>query len=225
MSTLGDALLLAGVALRIELRTRSALSAAALLGGLVLILAALAAGPDAARLRALAPGLVALATAFVVVAVSDRLERVDHEQDALSALWLVLDDRRALFLGRTAALAIIVMGLQVGLWVLAAVLFDVSIAAAAPTLVVAAALVAIAASAAAALALTLSTGTIHQALLLPVVLLPLLVPTLLAAIGTAEAAIRGRPADALAPLALIGIQAALFMGIGLLTYEVGAAPE
>ncbi len=225
VSTIADALCLARVALRIEFRTRAALAAAALLGGIVLLLGALAAGPDAGRLRALAPGLVALATAFVAVAVGDRLDRIDHEQDAFSALWLLVDDRRALFLGRTVALAVLVMGLQVVLWALASALLDVSVAAALSIIVVAAILTAVAASAAAVLAVTLSTRTIHQTLLLPVVLLPLLVPTLLASMGADDAALGGRPGDALAPLALTGIQAALFVGLGLLTYEAGAAPE
>ncbi len=225
MSTLVDTVLLAAVALRIELRTRAALAAATLLGGIVLLLAALAAGPDAARLRGLAPSLVGIATAFAAVAVADRLDRVDREDDAFSALWLLAEDRRALYLGRTAALATLVMALQVVLWMLASALLDVPLVGSLPLLVTAAALTALGVSAVSALVVPLAAGSSQRALLLPVVLLPLLLPTFLASIGAVDAAFGGRPGDALAALALTGMQGALFLGLGLLTYEAAAAPE
>ncbi len=225
MSTLVDTVLLAAVALRIELRTRAALAAATLLGGIVLLLAALAAGPDAARLRGLAPSLVGIATAFAAVAVADRLDRVDREDDAFSALWLLAEDRRALYLGRTAALATLVVALQVVLWMLASALLDVPLVGSLPLLVTAAALTALGVSAVSALVVPLAAGSSQRALLLPVVLLPLLLPTFLASIGAVDAAFGGRPGDALAALALTGMQGALFLGLGLLTYEAAAAPE
>lgn len=225
MRVLGDALALARVALGIEFRTRSAIAGASLLGGIVLLLAAFAAGPDSARLRSLAPGIVALATSFVVVAVGDRLDRVDREQDVQTALWLTVDDPRALFLGRTTALAVLVVLIQAALWALAAALLDVSIASSLPVVAATTALTSVASAAAAVLALTMSAGSAHQALLLPVVLLPLLVPTLLAGIGANAAVVGGHAGDALAPLALVAIQAALFVGLGLLTYDVAGMPE
>jgi len=200
MNALGDAVALAAAGLRIELRTRAAVAAAVTLGGAVLFLMALAIGPDPARLGALAPSVVWIALAFAAVGISDRLDALDRVDDPFAGLWLAAQDRRALYLGKLLALGTLLVGIQGVLWALAA-------------------------GAVCVLAQALVGTTAHRALLLPVVVLPLLLPTLLTASGASEALLIGRPADALGPLGLLAVQAALYLGLGLLVYEAAAAPE
>jgi ABC-type transport system involved in cytochrome c biogenesis permease component len=65
----------------------------------------------------------------------------------------------------------------------------------------------------------------NRPLLLPVALLPLLVPTFLAGVQASSAVLDGRIVEATGWAAALLIEAALFAGLGLLTYETAASPD
>ena len=65
----------------------------------------------------------------------------------------------------------------------------------------------------------------RRALLLPVLLLPMLVPTLLATVNGSRALIAADAATALGWIVVLAAESALFIGLGLLTYELVATPE
>lgn len=224
MTFLSDAVLLAGVALRAEWRSRRALVAAVTLGGVALVLAGLAAGPGLERLRGLAPALTWIALLYAALAVAERLDRVDRVDDAFSALWLVLEDRRSLLFARIVALSVVLLGLQVALWALAIVLLDVAIGPWLVGLVPLAAASAVALAAVASIAVALAGASTQQTLLFPVVLLPLSVPTLLGGVQATDALIAADLARALGWTVVLLVQAALFSGVGLLTYDAIASP-
>ncbi len=225
MSLVADALMLARKDLLVELRARQAIAAALALAGIALVLVGLAVGPDPDRLRALAPALVWIALLYAAIAVAERLERIDRSDDAFAGLWLVLADRRSIYLGRVVSLSTVLALLQVALWLAAAVLLDVPLQVEALALVPLAALTAIAAATASALMLALVADARHRSLLLPVALLPLLVPTFLAGVQASAAVLEGRFGDAAGWAAALFIETALFSGIGLLTYEAAANPN
>ena len=224
MTVLADAVLLARKDLVAELRVRQASASALAVSALALVLVVLAIGPDPARLRALAPAVVWIALLYAAIAVAERLERIDRADDAFTGLWLVVSDRRAIYVGRVMSLATVLAALQVALWAGAAFLFDAPVTIATALLVPVAALAAIPASAAIALVMALVAESGHRALLLPVALLPLLVPTFLAGVQASSAIVEGRLPDAAGWAAALGIEAALFLGLGLLTYEAAAGP-
>lgn len=224
MSLLSDTVALVRKDLIVELRAREAIASSVALAGIALILVGLAIGPDPERLRALAPALVWVALLYSALAVADRLERIDRNDDAFTGLWLVLADRRAIYLGRVLSLATILVVLQLAIWLGATVLLDVPVSPEFITLVPLAALTAAATAAITALVLALVADASHRSLLLPVVLLPLLTPTLLAGVQGSAAILARRPADALGWATALLIEAALFCGLGLLTYEAAASP-
>jgi ABC-type transport system involved in cytochrome c biogenesis permease component len=84
-----------------------------------------------------------------------------------------------------------------------------------------------ASSAAAATALVegLVGGADQRTVLLPVVMLPMLVPTLLASVNGSRALIDQDPAAAVAWILVLVAETALFLGLGLLAYEAVATPE
>ena len=225
MSLLADAAFLARKDLLVELRARQAIAGALALAGIALVLVGLAVGPDADRLRAMAPALVWIVLLYASIAVAERLERIDRADDAFSGLWLVLGDRRSIFLGRVLSLAIVLGLLQVAIWVAAALLLDLPVRVEAVALVPVAALTATAAATVSALTLALVADARHRSLLLPVALLPLLVPTFLAGVQASAAILDGRLGDAVGWAAALLIEAALFAGLGLLTYEHAASPD
>ncbi|NJD27146.1 MAG: hypothetical protein FIA92_02490 [Chloroflexi bacterium] len=219
------AIALARKDLLVELRARQAIASAVALAAVALVLVGLAGGPDPDRLRALAPALVWIALLYASIAVADRLERIDRADDAFSGLWLVLPDRRAMYLGRVISLAIFLAVLQLTLWMAAALLLDLPLAIDALALVPLAALSALTAATATALVVALVADAGHRPLLLPVALLPLLVPTFLAGVQASSAVLDSRAGDAATWAAALLIEAALFSGLGLLTYETAASPD
>lgn len=224
MNLLADAVALARKDLLVEVRARQAIASAVALAGIALVLVGLAVGPDPDRLRALAPALVWIALLYAAIAVAERLERIDRSDDAFAGLWLVLADRRSIYVGRVLSLATVLGLLQLAIWAAAALLLDLPLRPEAVALIPLAALTAVAASTVSALILALVADADHRPLLLPVALLPLLVPTFLAGVQASSAVLDGRLGDATGWAAVLLIETALFAGLGLLTYETAASP-
>lgn len=224
MSLLADAMVLARKDLVVEIRVRQAVSSAVAVAGIALVLVGLAVGPDPDRLRALAPALVWIALLYAAIAIAERLELTDRSDDAFEGLWLVLADRRAIYVGRVLSLSTVLGLLQLAIWMAAVFLLDVAVRPEAVALVPLAALTAVTAASASALVLALVADVNHRPLLLPVVLLPLLVPTFLAGVKASSAVLEGRLGDGMGWVAALLIETALFIGLGLLTYEAAASP-
>ena len=225
MTFVGAVMTLARKDLLVEVRARQAIASSAALAAVALVLVGLAVGPDPARLRDLAPALVWIALLYASIAVTERLERIDRSDDAFSGLWLILADRRALYAGRVLSLAIFLTVLQLSLWVGAALLLNLSLGVESLTLLPLAALSAMTVACASALVVALVADASHRSLLLPVALLPLLVPTFLSGVQASSAILDRRPGDSAGWVAALLIEAGLFAGLGLLTFEVAAAPE
>jgi heme exporter protein CcmB len=225
MTIATDAMLLVGKDLRVEMRTRAALAGTLTLGAAALVMVGLAAGPDLGRLRDLAPALTAIAALFASLAMADRLDAIDRENDALEGLWLCVEDHRAIYLGKTLALTVLQSVIGLALWLLAFVLLDVPVGPALLWLPVLVVLGASSAAAATALVVALVGGADQRTVLLPVVMLPMLVPTLLAMVNGSRALIDHDPAAATGWILVLVAETALFMGLGLLAYEAIATPE
>lgn len=225
MSLLSDSMLLARKDLLVEVRARQAMASALALAGIALVVVGLAVGPDPDRLRALAPALVWTALLYAAIAVAERLERIDRSDDAFSGLWLVIADRRAMYIGRVVSLAAVLGFLQLSLWLAAVFLLDLPLQPGMLALVPLAAVTAVTAASATALVLALVAESSHRALLLPVAMLPLLVPTFLAGVQASSAVLAGQLSGATGWVAALLIETALFVGLGLLTYETAAGPD
>ena len=225
MTLARDSLLLAGKDLRIEMRSRAGLAATLTLGASALVIVGLAAGPDVAQLRSLAPALTAIAALFASLVMAERLDAIDRENDALDGLWLCLADRRAIYLGKTLALMALLSAVGLALWLLAFIVLDVHagpLQLAIPPLVL---LSSGSTASATALVVAIVGAGERRALLLPVLLLPMLVPTLLATVNGSRALIEADAATALGWIVVLAAEGALFIGLGLLSYELVATPE
>ena len=222
---LGDIVALAMKDVRIELRSPASIAGALTLGLVGLVVTGLAAGPDTARLRTIAPGLAWLAVLYAAIAVSERLDRIDRTDDAFSDLWLSVRDRRAIFAGKVLALTLILWTITLALLVAAVVLLNIEPSPLAFALIPLALFACVALAAGVALVTGTVGGNSQRVLLLPVALLPLLAPTLLAASQATAALVAGTVDASLPWFGLLAAQAALFGGLGLLVYEHGAALE
>lgn len=176
-----------------ELRGRHAIVSTLFFAAVVLLLFGFALGPDAARLAAAAPGLLWLAVVFAGILAVNRLHLLETDDGALEQLALYPVSRRAIYAGK--ALAGLAVMLALGLLVLGAVgvLFAVDIAAAAPPLVATVVLGAVGIAAVGTFYAGVTVRLRAREVMLPLLMLPVLAPLLLAAVKATSAALGGDP--------------------------------
>jgi len=189
-----DAMVVAAKDLRIEARSRVALNQVAPFALLVLVLFAFALDPDSGVLHSATPGLYWVAVLFCAVLAIQRafaIESADANQDALRLSGL---EPSGIFLGKMLAICAQLLALEVLLGLGVAVLYN------SPPkgwlLLVATCLAATAGIAAAGtLYGVLAAGLRVRETLLPLLLLPVLAPVLIASTRAFEAARTGSPSQ------------------------------
>jgi heme exporter protein B len=217
MNLIQEVGLIAGKDLRIERRSRVTMQQILPFGAIVLLLFAFALDPDRGVLRKVAPGLFWVAVLLALLLAVGRAFAVESEHNAKDGLRLSALDPAAIFLGKAGAIALQLAALEVLLAVGVIVLFDVTLGAVGPLLLAAvAATVGLAATG--TLYGVLAAGVRARETLVPVLLLPVVSPVLLAATRAWEAAIDGVPGDAWPWIGVLGVFATLAVGGGMLAF-------
>ena len=212
-----DSALVAGKDLRIELRSRVAVNQVAPFAVLVLVLFAFALDSERGVLDRAAPGLfwvAVLFSALLAVQRSFALEAGDGARDGLRLSGL---DPAAIFVGKAAAVGAQLLALQVLLAAGIVVLYSAELHA--PLLLVATCLLATAGLA--------SAGTVYGALaaglrvretLLPLLLLPVLAPVLLASTQAWQAALSEVPGEGWSWLRVLAVFAISYTAFGVAAF-------
>jgi len=181
-----------------ELRGRHATVTTLFFSAVVLLLFGFALGPDSGRLAAAAPGLLWLAVVFAGILAVNRLHLLETDDGALEQLALYPVARRAIYAGK--ALGGFGVMLVLGLVVLGAVgvLFAVDIASAWLPLLVTVVLGAAGIAAVGTFYAGVTVRLRAREVMLPLLMLPVLAPLLLAAVKATTAALAGDPFGELA---------------------------
>ena len=176
-----------------ELRGRHAIVSTLFFAAVVLLLFGFALGPDSARLAAAAPGLLWLAVVLAGILAVGRLHQLETDDGALEQLAAYPVDRRALYAGK--ALAGFAVMLVLGLILLAAVaiLFAVDVIASPLPLLLTVVLGAAGVAAVGTFYAGLTVRLRAREVMLPLLMLPVLAPLLLAAVKATAAALTGDP--------------------------------
>jgi heme exporter protein B len=217
MSIVQEAALIAGKDLKIEMRARVITQQILPFGLIVLLLFAFALDPDRGVLRRVAPGLFWVTVLLAALLGISRAFSIEAEHGARDGLRLSGLDGSSIFLGKAAALALELLIFEALLTVGVVVLFDVRLGSLAP-LVLASLAATVGLAAAGTLYGVLAAGIRARETLVPVLLLPVVAPVLLGATRAWEASIDGVTSDAWPWVALLGIFAVLFVGIGMLAF-------
>lgn len=212
-----DALLVAGKDLRLEWRSRVALNQVAPFALLVLVLFAFALDPDRGVLERATPGLYWVAVLFSGLLALQRaftVEAADGNRDALRLSGL---DPAGIYLGKTMAVAVQLVALELLLGVGVAVLYTTEITG---WVLIGVTLVAATAAIASAGTLygVLAAGLRVRETLLPLLLLPVLAPVLIGSTRAFEAALAGAPADGWPWVGLLAVFAVLYIVAGVLGF-------
>ncbi|HEY0970360.1 MAG TPA: heme exporter protein CcmB [Gemmatimonadales bacterium] len=174
-----------------ERRTKTNFNAVIFFAVLMLLLFGFALGPDAEALRKAAVGAIWLSILFSGVLSFNRSYAAELESNAMEQLLLYPGDRRAIFLGKLAANLAFVALTELFVVPLAAVLYNVEIL---PRLVPLLGVLALGTIG------FVTLGTFYAAMaarvrarevLLPLLLFPMLVPLLLAAVECTKAVLMG----------------------------------
>jgi heme exporter protein B len=202
-----------------ELRGRHATVSTVFFAAIVLLLFGFALGPDSARLAEAAPGLLWLAVVFAGLLALSRLHLLETDDGALEQLALYPVARRAIYAGK--ALAGFAVMLLLGGLVLGAVgiLFAVDVLAAWPALTATVVLGALGVAAVGTFYAGITIRLRAREVMLPLLMLPVLAPLLLASVKATAAALGGDPFGELGSwLQLLAAFDVLMLVVGLATY-------
>lgn len=212
-----DAVLVAGKDLRVEARSRVAMNQVAPYALLVLLLFGFAFDQDRSLLTTAAPGLywvAVLLSALLAVQRSFAIEAGDGARDGLRLSGI---DPAGVFLGKAAAVAAELVGLQLLLGLGIVILFDTRLHD--PGLLVAASVAATAGLAASGTVYgVMAAGLRVRETLLPLLLLPVVAPVLLAATQAWRTALGLSTASGWRWAGLLGCFAAIYLTIGVFAF-------
>jgi heme exporter protein B len=214
---LGDALLVAGKDLRIEVRSRVTTNQIAPFAVLVLVLFAFALDPDRGLLTRAAAGLFWIAVTFSALLAIQRSFAIESADAARDGLRLSGLDPAGIFLGKAAAIAVELAALELLLGAGVVLLYGVDLQGA--TLLALTCLAATLGLAAAGTVYGLLAGGARvRETLLPLLLLPVLAPVVLAATRASEAAIGQATADGWPWVRLLGAFAVVYAAVGAVAF-------
>jgi len=181
-----------------ELRGRQAAGSTLFFAAIVLLLFGFALGPDAERLAQAAPGLLWLAIVFGGLLTVSRLHQLEADDGALEQLALYPVDRRAIYAGKALAGAAAMLVLGGVLVPVVAILYAIPIGAGWIVLALTVTLGAIGFAAVGTAYAGLTVRMRAREVMLPLLMLPIVAPLLLAAVKATALALNGDPFGELA---------------------------
>jgi heme exporter protein B len=202
-----------------ELRGRYLAGSTLFFAALVLLLFGFALGPDSRRLAEAAPGLLWLAIVFGSLLTVARLHQLEAEDGALDELARYPVERHAIFLGKglAAMAALVVLGGV--LLPVVAILYGIDLAGAWLALLAALLLGAAGLAAVGTFYAGVTVRMQAREVLLPLLMLPVVAPLLLAAVKATTAALAGDPFGELSAwLQLLAVFDVVMIVAGAVTY-------
>lgn len=206
--------------LLIERRAKEGANALAFFAVLLLFLFYFALGPDPDRIRAALPGLFWLAFLLAGLLGLGRAFALERENDCLDGLILAPGDKGAIYAGKVAATTALMLAMEAVFIAATGIFYNLDLWPAVPRLLLVALAGTVGFAAVGTLFAAMTAQLRAREVLLPVLLLPLAVPVLLASVRLTEAALAGEPWAATAPWwqLLLGFDV-VFVAAGLLTFE------
>jgi heme exporter protein B len=216
---LKSAWVLLGKDLLIEWRTRARLNALIFFALATLLLFSFALGPDTVLLRKNAGAFLWLGILLSSVLALGESFRVEHENASLDGIRLAPADARALFLAKAGGNALLLICLSLILIPVLVALYDIRIAMSIGRLLGVLALGCLSISAPGTVYSAIANNARARDVLLPLLLFPLLIPALLAAVKAMNLVLQGDPMSQLG--SWVGLLTAfnfIYWGLGILLF-------
>jgi len=205
----------------IERRTKETVNAVVFFSVLLLFVFEFTLGADRERLAAVLPGLLWLAVLLTALLGLGRTFVLERENDCWEALLLTPGDKSAVYVGKLAGNGLLMALVETIVLLLFTLFLNVDVAGALPGLLLVLALGTIGIAAVGTLFGAMTAQVRTRELLFPVLLLPVLVPVLLAIVRSTEALLAGEPLGAVEHwLKLLAAADVIYVVTGLLTFDV-----
>jgi heme exporter protein B len=174
-----------------ERRSKAAFNSVIALAVTMLVMFGFALGPDAQAIRDAAPGAIWLAALFAGVLAFNRSYQLELDGGALEQLLLYPGSRRTIFVGKLLANFALVGSMLAIVVTLGVILFQVRIPAEWPTLVAVLFLGCVGLVTLGTFYAAMASRSRAREVLLPLLLFPMLVPVLIAAVDATKALLGG----------------------------------
>ncbi len=194
MALLSNAAILLGKELRTEFRSRELLTTTVVFILTIVVLFSFTFDPSVSESRRFGPGLLWLAFLFAASLMLQPCFLREQTNDTLSALRLSVNDPFAIFLAKLAANTLFLLFTQVLLLPVFSILYNVPVLAAFPQLVLVMFMGSLGLSVTGTALSAISAQARMRELLLPLLLLPLLTPVLIASTEATAALLVPNPA-------------------------------
>jgi heme exporter protein B len=203
-----------------ERRSKERLNALVFFSLLLLFVFQFALGPERARVEAALPGLLWLGFILSGLLAFGRTFLIERENDCWEGLVLTPGDKSAIYLGKLAGNVLVMIVVEVVLLVLFAVFFAIDFTPVLPALAAVLTLGTLGLASVGTLFGAITAQMRARELLFPVLLLPAVVPVLLASVSATQTVLAGEPlADAAAWLKLLAAADLVYLVVGVLTFE------
>jgi heme exporter protein B len=203
----------------IERRGKTNLNALIFFAGLVMVIFSFALGPSSARLRAASAGLLWVAFVFSGVLAFTRTYQTESENRCFEGAVLAGADPKALYLGKLVTTVAVMLLVEAVVLVCMSVLYGLDLWAKTPALALVAVLGTIGFAAVGTLYGALTMSLRAREVMLPLLLLPVVLPVILAAVRATGSLISGSGADLALWTELLTVFDIVFVTAGLLTFE------
>ncbi len=203
-----------------ELRTKEMFSAMFIFSLLVIVIFNFAFDPGASYLMDVAPGILWVAITFAGTLGLNRSFINEQENSCLQGLMLAPIDRGAIFLGKFLGNLLFMLLIELFIFPIFVVFFNISIWAVLPQMVLIALLATTGFASVGTLLAGMSASTKTREVLLPILFFPLVVPVIIAAVKATGRVIKGDPMMQFAGwLKLLTAFDIIFLVISFLTFE------
>lgn len=219
MTTLRQVVRIVRKDLREELRTREAITSTVFFSLLVLLVFNFAFEPGARDLTVVGAGILWIAFLFSGILAMNRLMLTEREDGGLEGLMLCPVPRTTIYAAKCTSLAILLAASEAVTLVLFVVLFNARVGPALPELLVVAGLGTLGLVGLGTTFGTMAVRTRTREFMLPLLLVPVAVPLLIAAVECTSEILAGRGlADSGHWLRLIVVFDVLFLAVGYVTF-------
>jgi len=214
---LGSASAIVGKDLRLEVRTRDVVSSVGLFGLLVVVIASFALPLDGPGRAGMAAGVLWMAFAFAALLGLGRSMAIEQDDGCLGGLLVSPAPREGIFLGKLASSWLFTTGVELLIVPLFVVLLQLRVGT--PWLLIASILLGtVGVLTVGTLFAAISVGTRGREAILPLLVLPVCVPVVIAAVETTRSALTGDPSGSIGWLLLMSGVDALFLLVALATF-------
>lgn len=204
----------------VERRSKETFNAVVFFSVLLLFVFEFTLGGDRERLTAVLPGLLWLGVLLAALLGLGRSFVLERDNECWEALLLTPGDKSAVYVGKLLGNVLLMVVVEAVVLTLFTLFMNVDVARALPGLFVILGLGTIGIAAVGTLFGAMTAHVRARELLFPVLLLPALVPVLLAIVKSTEALLLGEPLDAIGHwLKLLGAADVIYVAAGLLTFD------